>query len=118
MASTRPRPNNGVVSRPTLCMVASAGSTSTGTLHAFPVLFVNAPSVFNCRSEPPSLASGLKLSIVEAAEAALYRFACTAGRPEIVTVAARRLVEDRSESVIHGFDRGECRHGIAEVIAR
>ena len=60
MASTRPRPNSGVVRRPTLRTVASGGSTSSGTLHAWPFAPVNEPTVNSWRSDPPRFPSGSK----------------------------------------------------------
>ena len=59
IASTRPRPNVGVVRRPTLRTVASAGSRSSGTLQLWLLRPVNWPSVNSWRNDPPSLASGL-----------------------------------------------------------
>ena len=58
MASTRPRPKSGVVRRPTLRTVASAGSTSSGGLQLWPFAPVNGPTVNSWRSDPPRFASG------------------------------------------------------------
>ena len=68
IASTRPSPNSGVVRRPTLWIVASGGSCSSGTEQDWPLRPVKLPTVNSWRSEPPragngplpSLASGSK----------------------------------------------------------
>src|SRR6476620_431108 len=59
IASTRPRPKVGVVRRPTLWTVASAGSRSRGTLQDVLLWAVTEPTENSWRNEPPSFASGL-----------------------------------------------------------